>query len=84
MKKFMYEAYCEWDGNDYRTTTKVFAVIPKAAHDAIAKAEHWDGCLLDAPDIIYTECVEGVTMSPQAETIIDTLHAEEYDEDEEM
>lgn len=84
MKKFEYEAYTEWDGSKFMTTTKVYAVLPRVAYDAIAKEEKWSGCHWDAPDVLYSECVEGVRMSPQAETIIDALHAEEHDEDEEM
>ena len=82
MKKFIYESYTEWHGNDYETITKVYAVIPKAAYNAIAKAEEWDGCHWDAPAIVYSESVEGTTMSAQAATVIDALKAEEYEEDE--
>lgn len=84
MKKFMYECYTEWHGNSYETTTKVYAVIPKAAHDAVAKAEKWDGCHWDAPDVVYSESVEGLAMSEKASVIINALHADEYDENEEQ
>lgn len=42
MKRFVYESYTEWHGNGYETVTKVYAVIPKAAYEAIAKAEGWN------------------------------------------
>lgn len=58
MKKFAYESYTEWHGNNYVTVTKVYAVIPRAARDAIAKAENWRGCHWDAPDIVFAESVE--------------------------
>ncbi len=82
MKRFTYKSYTEWHGNDYETITKVYAVIPKAAHDAIAKAENWDGCHWDAPAVVYAESIEGLAMSAQAATVIDALKAEEYEEDE--
>lgn len=81
MKKFEYETYTEYHGNGYETTTKVYAVIPKVARDAIAKEEHWDGCHWDAPAIVYSESVEGTTMSGQAAAVIDALKAEEYGEE---
>lgn len=81
MKKFIYESYTEWHGNDYETITKVYAVIPRAAWNAIAKAEKWDGCHWDAPAIVYSESVEGTTMSDQAAAVIDALKAEEYGEE---
>ena len=83
MKRFAYETCTEWHGNDYTTTTKVYAVIPKAARDAIAKAEGWGGCHWDAPDVVYTESVDGTTMSKEAFALIGTLGAEcmEYDEE---
>ncbi|EEX69995.1 hypothetical protein [Mitsuokella multacida] len=82
MKRFIYESYTEYYGNNYITTTKIYAVIPKAARNAIAKAENWDGCHWDAPAVVYSESVEGTTMSDQAATVIDALKAEEYEEDE--
>lgn len=82
MEKFVYKTYTEWHGNGYETVTKVYAVIPRAAWDAIAKAEKWDGCHWDAPAIVYSESVEGTMMSAQAATVIDALKAEEYEEDE--
>lgn len=82
MKKFVYESYTEYYGNNYTTTTKVYAVIPREARDAIAKAEKWDGCHWDAPAVVYSESVEGLDMSSQAATVIDALKAEEYEEDE--
>ena len=84
MKKFIYETYTEWHGNNYETVTRVYAVIPKVARDAIAKAEGWDGCHWDAPDVIYSESVEGTEMSAEASIIINALHADEYDENEEQ
>lgn len=81
MKKFVYESYTEWHGNGYETVTKVYAVIPKAAYDAIAKAENWHGCHWDAPDVIYSESVEGTEMSDQAVSVIIALHAK-YDGEE--
>lgn len=83
MKKFVYESCTEWHGNGYETVTKVYAVIPKAARDAIAKAEHWRGCHWDAPNVIYSESVEGTFMSKEAFTIINALNADEYNDDEE-
>lgn len=82
MKRFIYESYTEYRGNDYETTTKVYAVIPREARDAIAKAEKWQGCHWDAPAVVYSESVEGTTMSAQAATIIDALKAEYIEEDE--
>lgn len=82
MKKFIYESYTEYWGNIYVTTTKVYAVIPKAARDAIAKAEKWDGCHWDAPAVIYSETTRGTEMSRQASTIIIALNAEYIEEDE--
>lgn len=82
MEKFIYKSHTEWYGNDYETITKVYAVIPRAAWDAIAKAEKWDGCHWDAPAIVYSESVEGTMTSAQAATVIDALKAEEYEEDE--
>lgn len=82
MKKFIYESYTEYWGNIYVTTTKVYALIPKAARDAIAKAEKWDGCHWDAPAVIYSETMRGTEMSRQASTIIIALNAEYIEEDE--
>lgn len=81
MKKFVYETYTEYRGNGYETTTKVYAVIPKVARDAIAKAEGWDGCHWDAPAVVYSESVEGLAMSEKAAVVIDALKAEEYGEE---
>lgn len=81
MKKFEFENYTEWNGNGYTTTTKVYAVIPKAAQDAIAKAENWQGCHWDAPDVVYAESVEGATMSKEAFAVINALNANEYNEE---
>lgn len=83
MKKFVYESRTEWYGNGYETTTKIYAVIPKAAWNAIAKAENWRGCHWDAPNVIYSESVEGTFMSREAFTIISALNADEYNDDEE-
>lgn len=83
MKKFIYESYTEWHGNGYETVTKVYAVIPKAACDAIAKAEKWDGCHWDAPNVIFAESVDGTFMSRKAFTIINALDADEYNDDDE-
>lgn len=83
MNKFEYESYTEWHDNGYATTTKVYAVIPKAARDAIAKEEHWDGCHWDAPDVVYAESVEGTEMSEEASIIINALRADEYEEEDE-
>lgn len=80
MKRFVYESYTEWHGNGYETVTKVYAVIPKAAYEAIAKAEGWDGCHWDAPNVIYSESVEGTFMSREAFTIIRALGADEYND----
>lgn len=82
MKKFIYESHTEWHGNSYETTTKVYAVIPKAAYNAIAKAEKWDCCHWDAPNVIYSESVEGTEMSDQAVSVIIALHAKYDGEDE--
>lgn len=82
MKKFMYECHTEWHDNSYETTTKVYAVIPKAAYNAIAKAEKWDCCHWDAPNVIYSECVEGIEMSDQAANVIIALNAKYVEEDE--
>lgn len=81
MKKFFYESYTEYPGNGYETTTKVYAVIPKAARDAIAKAENWRGCHWDAPDVIFSESVEGTTMSEKAFAVINALNAEYIEEE---
>lgn len=83
MKRFVYESCTEWHGNGYETTTKVYAVIPKAARDAIAKTENWRGCHWNAPDVIFAESVEGTSMSKEVSVLIDTLGAEciEYDEE---
>lgn len=83
MKKFEFESYTEWNGNGYTTTTKVYAVIPKAAQDAIARAENWHGSHWDAPNVIYSESVEGTFMSREAFTIINALNADEYNDDNE-
>lgn len=83
MKKFVYESYTEWHGNNYETTTKVYAVIPKAAYNAIAKAEKWDCCHWDAPAVVYSESVEGLAMSEKALALINALNADEYDDEEE-
>lgn len=83
MKKFVYETYTEWHDNGYETVTKVYAVIPKAARDAIAKAEGWNGCHWDAPDVVYAESVEGTDMSEEASVLINALRADEYDDEEE-
>jgi hypothetical protein len=46
----------------------------------MAKADiNWD-----APDVIYSESVEGTEMSAEASVIINALHADEYDENEEQ
>ena len=82
MKKFIYESYTEYWGNIYVTTTKIYAVIPRAARDAIGAAEHWNGCHWDAPDIIYSETMKGTEMSRQASTIIIALNADEYNDEE--
>lgn len=81
MKKFVYESYTEWNGNGYETTTKVYAVIPRVARDAIAKAEKWSGCHWDTPDVVFAESVEGTFMSKEAFTIINALDADEYTEE---
>lgn len=39
MKQFIYESHTEWHGNNYETITKIFAVIPKAARDAIKRGQ---------------------------------------------
>lgn len=83
MKKFIYESYTEYYGNDYTTTTKVYAVIPKAARDAIAKAENWRGCHWGAPDVIFSESVDGTTMSKEAFAVINALNAKCIEDDEE-
>lgn len=83
MKKFIYESCTEWHGNGYETVTKVYAVIPRAARDAIAKAENWRGCHWDAPDVIFSESVEGTTMSKEAFAVINALNAECIEDDEE-
>lgn len=83
MKKFIYESCTEWHGNGYETVTKVYAVIPRAARDAIAKAENWRGCHWDAPDVIFSESVEGTFMSREAFTTINALNADEYNDDNE-
>nr|DAM59676.1 MAG TPA: hypothetical protein [Caudoviricetes sp.] len=83
MKKFIYETYTEYHGNGYETTTKVYAVIPKVARDAIAKAEGWDGCHWDEPSVVYAESVEGTDMSAEALVLINALRADEYDDEEE-
>lgn len=83
MKKFIYESYTEWHGNGYETTTKIYAVIPKVARDAIARAENWHGSHWDAPNVIYSESVEGTFMSREAFTIINALNADEYNDDNE-
>ena len=80
MKKFVYESYTEWHGNGYTTMTKVYAVIPKAACNAIARAENWNGCHWDAPNVIYSESVEGTYMSREAFAVITALNADEYDD----
>lgn len=82
MKRFVYESYTEYYSNDY-TTTKVYAVIPKAARDAIAKTENWRGCHWDAPDVIFSESVDGTTMSKEAFAVINALNAECIEDDEE-
>ena len=82
MKKFVYKTYTEYRGNGYTTITKVYAVIPRAAWDAIAKAEKWDGCHWDAPAIVYSESVEGTDMSAEALVLINALRADEYDDEE--
>lgn len=81
MKKFIYESCTEWHGNGYETVTKVYAVIPRAARDAIAKAENWRGCHWDAPDIVFAESVEGATMSKEVFAVINALNADEYNEE---
>lgn len=81
MKKFVYESYTEWHGNGYETTTKVYAIIPRVARDAIVKAENWQGCHWDAPDIVFAESVEGATMSKEAFAVINALNADEYNEE---
>lgn len=83
MKKFIYESCTEWHGNGYETTTKIYAVIPKTAYNAIAKAEHWNGCHWDAPDVIFSESVEGMNMSKEAFAVINALNADEYNDDNE-
>ena len=82
MKKFVYESHTEWHGNGYETTTKIYAVIPKAAYDAIGAAENWRGCHWDAPNVIFAESVEGTFMSKEAFTIIRALNAEYIEEGE--
>lgn len=83
MKKFEFESYTEWNGNGYETVTKVYAVIPKAAQDAIARAENWQGCHWDAPDVVYAESVEGTEMSAEALVLINALNAECIEEESE-
>lgn len=81
MKKFVYESCTEWHGNGYETTTKIYAVIPKAAYNAIVKAENWRGCHWGAPDIVFAESVEGTTMSEKAFAVINALNAEYIEEE---
>ena len=75
----MYVNYVSHDGDLY---TDVYIEDAPIEVQAIAKAEEWDGCHWDAPAIVYSESVEGTTMSAQAATVIDALKAEEYEEDE--
>lgn len=79
MKKFEFVSYMEWAGNEYQTTTKIYASIPAAARKAIAEAENWDGCHWDDPAIIYGECVAGTAMSQDAADLIRILRATEMD-----
>lgn len=83
MKKFYYESETTWRG-EYVTITKVFADIPQAAQNAIAAAENWDGCHWDAPNIIYSEQVEGQVMSDEASLLIKLLGATALEEEEEI
>ena len=75
MKKFKYESYTEWYDNQYQTVTKIYADIPSKAMQIIAEDENWDGCHWDAPDVVYSEQVEGQTMSDDALIMIKLLGA---------
>lgn len=81
MKKFVYESYTEWHGDNYETVTKVYAIIPRMAYDAIAKAENWRGCHWDAPNVVFCESVEGTDMSEKAFAVIGALNAECIEEE---
>lgn len=83
MKRFKYESYTEWYDNQYQTVTKIYAEIPQEAMQAIAKAENWDGCHWDALYVVWSEQVEGQTMSDDALTMIKLLGATHCEESEE-
>ncbi len=81
MKKFVYTTF--YDHGTESTITKVFADIPKAAIDAIAEADGWDGCHWDAPALIYCEQVyDSPYMSDECDQLIRMLGATEYEEEE--
>ena len=88
MKKFYFVSYTEWNGNGYETITKIFASLPEMAKLAIAKEEDWDGLHWTHPSVIFSETVNGFSMSEQAQTIVRALNAEEDiddgEEDEEV
>lgn len=81
MKKFFYTTF--YDHGTRSVITKVFADIPKAAIDAIGKAEGWDGCHWDHPNIVYCEQLyDEQYMSDECEQLICLLGATEYEEEE--
>ena len=83
MKKFEYTSYTEWRGNEYETITKIFAVLPEMAQVAIAEQEDWNGCHWDNPSLVFSESVEGLNMSTEADVVIKALNAECDDDCEE-
>ena len=83
MKKFYYSNYTEWHGNGYETITKVFAEIPQTAMVEIAKQENWNGLHWDHPALVFSESVEGLEMSAEANAVVKALNAKCDDDCEE-
>ena len=69
----VYDSYTEWHGNEYVTTTKIFAPSKRVPG--------WRGCHWDDPALVVSESIEGTDMSPLMRQIIHYLHAEAAEEE---
>lgn len=76
MKRFEFENYTEWHGDDYYTTTLVYDWTR-------AYPGGWDGPYFENPAIIKAEVVDGEMMSDEMSDFIKSVGATDIEEEDE-